>query len=183
MSADNYEIYVWPAELWNFYRAHMDELDNKYFVIAENKVTGREVILHTDSSKDSLGHIAVYDGDVLRYDEPFSGFDDAMITCRKVYGTYMVEAEEEESDDIDDMYCQDEIDRRETELYDALCDFMEIAGSCVVSDDDADELLDEVLALVSSYGYPVYRPMIEEVEGRKVFTEYPYDKWEEVPSK
>ena len=186
MNCDNIEVYIWPAELWNFYLSHINDLKDKTYVIAENKVTGREVILHTDSANDSLGHLAVYDGDKLVYDEPFSGFDDAMITCRKVYGIYMVEKEkgsEESDDDLDDEACQKEIDRRESELYEAFIDLMDVVSYEYPAKKDEDDMLNDILDIISSYGYPVYRPMFMETDEGEVLVEYPYESVEEVSNK
>lgn len=174
---DRLKIYIWPAELWNYYLDQRDDLlVCQYIVIAENESIQREVVLFTDE-KD-LPHLAAYHDTQILYEEPFYGFDDAMTTCRKFYAEYLDDAGEEtqaDGDNFDEEYCEAEIERREDELLDAFSAFVRVVSDDEYNINEDSSLFDDIMELISSYGYSIYRPMYIEVDGQTVFDEYPYD--------
>ena len=179
---DRLKIYIWPAELWNYYLKQRDDiLTSQYVVIAENEDAKREVVLFTDEG--DLPHLAAYydtqgGGELLLHEESFYGFDDAMITCRKFYAAYLDDAGEEsqaDDDNFDEEYCEAEIERREDELFDAFSAFVGVVSDDEYNINEDCALFDDIMELISSYGYSIYRPMFIEVNGEKVFDEFPYD--------
>lgn len=196
---DNIHIYVLPTELWDYVQQNRDLIRDNIVVIAEDSDNHTEIVVRFDEG--ACATVSTYKGDVLIRDDQIISREDATYTCRAVYERFLtpygkkpeivspLPAEDEddeddeeedatgeneqESPDEDDLI-QDEIDKRETELEDSLMDFLEVAIEeqvDLVSVNELDEILDEVLILLTSFGYSVYRPT---PVGDEVI-DYPYE--------
>jgi len=185
------EIYVYPMELWDYVRKNVDLIRENNVVIAEEPKSGIEI--RVAFGRDDIPYVQVFlNGGSVR-SEPIVSENDAIITCRKIYSVYLgtsftntlpsvtasAATEDEEEDEVgieeDEEEDQEEIiENRRIELEDAFTKFLDTVlyeEANLVGDSEFDEMLEEVLQMVSDFGFSVYMPTM--VNGE--FEEYPYD--------
>lgn len=178
------KIYVEAADVWDYFRTHMDELRTKQKLIAERTEYGVEILLTEEHGCPVITA-------VLDEEEQESGLaiseDDCYEIVTRIYDEYL-------SDDfinrlIDDAegYTSSEqldmIDEREMELDDAVYALLDvfIQNLCDITD-DPDALCEDVKEHICEYLFrkhdiSIYRPMYLECEdGTDEFFEFPYDE-------
>ena len=174
------DVYIYPTEVWQYIQENRDYIRDNNVIIAENLRDGVEITLETDQVGSAV--IAAYIDDKLVETERVVSYEDAANACRKYYANFLIPKhadykQEEEIPELDPSI-DDEIEMRERELGNTFMDFLDVVlfdEDLHIMSEEYDELLDEILALISSYGHDVYRPCyLEEDDGTTTFTEYPY---------
>ena len=194
------EINVVPNELWGFFNFNKAKLKSKMVCIASNPKSQIEIYLTEEYSMPS---IIVFEDENQIYKEPCSSPRDAEFTLKDIYQRFLftkkVSEKEKWKDAFDEdtltqedlevleeltrIEQEDTIRERDDDLFVAFEDFMTIVldEDAYIMDDKsfADEIyqvMDEVLELIASHDFPVYRPMyLQDESGTDVFVEYPYE--------
>lgn len=191
-------IHVPADSVWAFAQENRSRLASELVLIAENTDTQYGVYV---TIEDGHPLLAVAKGNgKIEYKEPCINEDDCGVVAKKLFVRYLfpvlvTDDKYVSQDDLDeydeDMVAEMEADRqdaiyeREDELFLAMTDFL----SAVLGEDNSDEivemygaevvqdLLDDVLKLLSSSGFSIYRPTFirDEETGDEIYTEFPYD--------
>lgn len=177
------DVYVFPAEVWSYAKENAEQLQKNIVIIAEDD--DYEVTIEREQSGDLLMSV-LSDGELVESERLLSE-DDAVIACRTCYSRYFGKsATDPEVDeyDVDTDICDHEIVLRESELLNALRDFIDVVSDyadCSLIEQDESDILTDVCGILSGYGIPVYYPMwVEDEDGNEVFVEYPYEDVDEV---
>lgn len=172
-------IYVEPSELWDYFHENQRLIETNLVVIAESPDDGIEIVL--GKNKINFPEVQVYFASTLIDSQSIYSRADAIIKVREVYDAYITEPIENSDSDEEENVLH-EIEVREDELYDALWSFIDVVlgNNNTMTDNEFDEVLDNVLADISSLGFNVYRPsMLKDENGELVFEEFPYAEAEE----
>lgn len=188
MQLINYEA----SEIWEifqkrkeYFRAHME-------VIAENPEYDVVIYLSEEERGTNMfPNIVVYIDNNEEYSEVAVSQYDCEHTVKEIYAEFLDEERlinhmlerDEEDRELDEE--QDMIETRETELYDAAADFLDILLNetleHIVGYQEAEETREDLIDHICQYlyeehGLSVYRPMIlEDEDGEEFFEEFPYD--------
>lgn len=178
-------ILVKPDELWSFFKKNALKLEERSELVAENG--NRSIWVFND---EGIPSFIVYEGDV-----DVEGFDlldeedDQYALALIAIGFDEIETDEESGTVSGEDYDEDDedalIEEREEELdtvcanmvYDVLGDDSDAATADEIS--QAARFVKEVVCdiLTKKFGFPVYRPMyLVDEEGKKFFSEYPYEQ-------
>ena len=176
------DIYVFPAELWEYIRENDKLLREHIVVIAEQGSC--EIALERKKNNDLV--VSVLVDDKLIESETIGTKDEAITVCRTYYARYFGNRPEDqiEDDEAEIEAIDHEILLRELELKNIVRELIDVASNydcCEIDDIDVASILDEVCGLLNDYGIPVYYPQwIEDENGEEVFVEYPYGDVDEI---
>lgn len=189
--------------VWDFFQKEKESLRTKMKEIAENPEFD-VVIYITEEDRGTMmfpNFVVLMDGSVL-YEEAAVNENDCEQTCKKIYFDYLteerlvnkvIEADMGASggdvlDDEDEEDQETEIEERESDLDDAVTNFLaEIMCdplSSIVGKTEADEICEDFKEhaleyLARKWELSIYRPMIlEDEDGEEFFEEFPYDVME-----
>lgn len=181
------KITVSPSDVWDYFQNTKDDLKTHMHQIADNDEYGIAIFVTEDSG---LPNIVVTADDVQVYEETSVNEFDCRETAVKIYDDYLTPKAIDilsSSDDSSSLDVEDIIDLRETELDNAVYEFImtAIQGAyfddyTIAFDDICDDLKEHFLEYMArKHGLPVYRPMILEYEdGIEEMSEYPYEDME-----
>ena len=179
LNGQDVDIHIAPAELYNFFKKHIDTIGNSMIKIAENTNMETEIYLsagYLKEPEESLV-ISVYKSDEMVFSQTAYDQEEATSLLKTVYNVYLFP-----KDEISEQLLM--IEEREAELDDVFADFLSnVFGedySMLVAlpelESEISELRDEVFIKIASHGFPVYCPLINEgADGSKEFLEYPYN--------
>lgn len=211
IDGEEVEINVVPTDLWGFFNRNSTKLKSKMVCIANNPATNVEVYLTEEYAMPS---IIVFEKEEQIYKEPCSSAKDAEFTLKDIYKRFLFPKKLEEKDKVKDafeadgigdpteedleieeeltrMEREDIISEREDELSMAFEDFMLVVlneDAYLLDEsyntDELNEMLSEILTIISNHAFPVYRPMfVQDIESNtEVYSEYPYESYEFVDS-
>lgn len=179
-------IIIEPGEVWEHFEEHEKELSTKAEMIATNSDYGIEICLTEDNGLPSV--IVSADGELLD-EESYWCERDCTDGVREMYDKYLSKDVIDILTGEDNEYTLSEqleiIDERESEIDDALYDFLTaLAPNFFEVADNPDEICEELKDniceyLFSQHGISVYRPMfLEDEDGTDYFTEFPYPEME-----
>ena len=177
------DIYVYPEDIWDYITRHRSQLERSIVIVAEDDAYGVEIALELRGKTPVL---VVYIDDREFESDFLTARSQTEEYAREMYDSYLRGYSAQDSDadssdeDEEDSYLDKEIAERDEELRDAFDAFLEaVLGDAfpMIKADDADEMMDEVLALLSALGCEVYRPcFLDAGDGTEVFVEYPYSE-------
>jgi len=180
-------IHYEPTEIWDIFQCDKEKLRNTMKEIAENPDFDVTIFLtETDRGTQMFPNIVVYmEGDQL-YEEAAVNEGDCIQTVRKIYFEYLTEdriinnviASSDKNADDTDHDIQDDIDKREDELDDAVFNFL--TNILEEADEIYDDFKEHALEyLARKWDLKIFRPMIlEDENGEEFLEEYPYDVME-----
>ena len=198
------KVYMTPKSVYTFFLENKRHLSENAILLMENEDTKYKIYL---TEQDDFPYICVCKGDgQFEFKEYATDAKDCVDTIKQAFETYLRpvtvitdiihEPEEEDDDDdvdMDEAAKQDEAYIRDSELTDALCDFLAVLtqenGANVdgteILDDYGFDLLDCILGeicvmLANEYDIAIYRPMFvtDSDNGAEVFVEYPYNEYD-----
>lgn len=174
-----------PKEVWEYFNENIDDLKEKMHLIAEHTEYGVEIYI---TEVDELPKVIAFADDVQYDEEMIVSENDCKDTITRFYDTFLTEKFIEllsEAEILEQLSTEDIIAERETELDDAVSDFLYVALNGVVDTDfDGDfekvcrDIKEHFLEyLARDQKLKVYRPMILEDEetGEDFYEEYPYE--------
>lgn len=114
---------------------------------------------------------------------------DEYIYCEPSSTKFHTKSDEEDEDDEDDEEDDEEIrrfimDDRESELYDATCELMEVflgdGMSCYFAESELDNVITDLMEHISEYlyrkhGISIFRPMVLKDKDGEWIEDYPYE--------
>lgn len=193
------KVHVPVSQVWHFFRLNSSRLAGEMVLLAESTDDKAEVYL---TSEHDMPLFKVYLDDEFDYDEFAVDDEDCQDVAWKLYRNYIygigtldddegspyevVDNDDGLDDPVDDETLRDETILRDTELYDAMYDFLVVAVSdeeVVMLDDPKSTLVTEALEeflpiLASKFSISVRHPMYDtDEEGNEVYIEYPYDDY------
>lgn len=190
MQLINYEA----SEIWGMFQKRKEYFRTHMEIIAENPEF--EVVIYLseeDRGTTMLPSIVVCIEQNEVYSEAAVNEHDCEQTVKKIYFEYLNEErlinmmleEDDEVDEHERAFLEDEIEKRDGELYDAvdllLDKFLNESLDKIVGYADADNIRTETVDhlceyLYTEHGLSVYRPMfLEDEDGEDFFEEFPYD--------
>lgn len=176
-------IILEPSEVWDYFENNVGELHSSYHLIASNDEYGAEIYI-TVNSYGEAQIIAELDGDRMETTTVFNA-EECEKVCRSVYDDYLTpsavsSATQVEYDEGDMENEENLIEIRESELDDAVYDFLMVA-----LDGEYQEDMDAIIETAKEHflefiaremKLPVYRPMhLADEDGEEFFSEYPYE--------
>lgn len=180
------KITVSASDVWGYFQENTEDLKSHMHQIAGNSEYGVEIYITDDCG---LPSIVVTADDVQVYDETAVNAHNCQKTVEKIYDEYLTSKAikalaGEEDDELTALEIEDMIYERESELDDAVYEFVMTAiiqgsyfGESISDFDDICEDLKEHFLeyMARKHGLAVYRPMMLEYEdGTEEMSEYPY---------
>lgn len=162
------DIIVQPHEVWHFFMANKDVIEECPELLASNDETGVDIYI---TAEDDLPYIYVNDEDNQLCEEAITDEEDCNAIMEYIYEEFL-------GDDPISVY-DDIIAEREDELSTAVDDFLRVAlldlpVTTAIVEACKESLLEK---LAEEYAAHIYRPMwLEDDDGNEEFFEYPYTK-------
>lgn len=177
-------IRIRPDRLWQFFCDHIFRLKYEEYVLAENPDNGMVLsLMATQEYEPAISverdgnPIAFYIVDEENLEKTVASICEAFFEEPEEDDT-VEEKQEDAEPETEDVDISDlEIEERENEIKMAFRDFLYVAieDRDAAFKDNIDDLLNDTLSLISSYGHSVYRPMIVEYcDGTEELLLYPY---------
>lgn len=178
------EVGVYPSELWRYINSVRSDLDTTIFILAENQKHGVEVTLTNDCG---VPFVSVTKNGELIAKESVTTRQSAMYTLRDLYDSYLNSPDVDAADEI-----EVKMEDRDNELLDAMEEFLCVAAgenaeeqNTEFDDNSFCEMLDDVLSVIASYGFMIYRPCMipcgDADDDMVEYVEYPYNDNETTP--
>lgn len=191
------EVYVQPADGWQFFMTHIQQMKTNEVVLAED-----ELYSITMTEHEMFPQITVSRGESQTYQELTVSEKDCRDTMSWLYARYLgiigepedeivlpdMDYEEDDEPDGDPQFYEDEYYMRDDEIEQAFMDFLEVllqedidsafAGAPDKLAEVKSECIDHACEMLADVGISVYRPYYykDEDTGETVFVRYPYDK-------
>lgn len=184
-------IIVSADKVWELFQQEKTKLRTTLKEIANNPEFGVVVYLTSDGENGKENpDIIVYKENDEFYEETCFGKEDCEDAIRRIYEQYLsdkiaslIEEDEQPEDMDDEEYTDMEIEWRETEIDNALYDFLDIVLEGDIDDSaravkqeffiDVKEHILEYLA--RKWEFDIRRPMyLEDESGEEFYSEYPY---------
>lgn len=177
-------IVVSPCSIWDYFQSHKETLTEKLYLVASDNDCGTVVYL---TNTYGFPEIQVFSGDVRVDRESIISEDECEETVAQIYSRFLCDEEDEEFNPYDDFDEEDAMFVRESELQDAMVDFLaSILSEEEIGDieEDFGEICEDVLEHILEYmarkhNVRIYRPMYLEYEdGTEEISPYPYQDME-----
>lgn len=175
---------ITESEVWEFFEENADKLADEVQVIAENPLTGVEIMLEVEDGYPVIS--VALDSEVL-CQEPLLNPSDAKETAERLFKQYLSDevffdwdANVVPPSSLDE---KDAIEEREIELDDAVWYLLQTFAPNLIDFFDDGEVVDKTIEelkdffgayLYGEHGISIYRPMFINKDGEEVFCEYPY---------
>jgi len=170
-------ITVSPKNIWRYFQENREVLKKNIVTIAENDATGNQICV---TENNSFPQILVYINNTIKYAETMISEGDAIATATRLYSQYLKTPPDEEELTRQDL--EDEMYERETELYDATKDFLDVViGNDFMAEGGSEEVIFEIMDAFLKYisdewWFRVYRPVyMDDGDGNEIYIEYPYE--------
>jgi len=172
-------IEVQPNELWDFIEENALSLTEIPEEIAYDSRTSVWVEIENDTP--FIFVTDEYDNEIDRI--WISGKNDAAREASEVFMHYLRKEEDvcwdEEEEILEDILQQTEVEDRENEIYSAFDDLLYVIFKEDAEKDVIKDLISHTMNyLVDKYEVKIHYPMYLEVDGEKVYEEYPYNEYE-----
>lgn len=181
------KTHVEPGKVYDYYLSQLPRLTQTMLVIAENEKTDTVVYITDDGGYPQI--VVMMEGDTV-YEVTCADRFDTEETADDIYNSYLrddaVKPDDDDIDDDDDLKIKEQyIEDHESELDDAVYDFVHVAldGDIDLTVPTEDEkkviadLKEHFLSyMATKWKLPVFRPMIlEDDDGNEFYDEFPYE--------
>lgn len=188
----NSSVTIEAKDVWAYFNRHKTELIKMMHQIARNEDCEVDIFI---TEKSGTPCVVVTHADYELYQERCLNPDDCYRTIQRVYNEYLDDSvinkimqfyvdddEEKDLEELSKLEIEDMISERETELDEAIVDFLTIVLEGYIDeestdlDDICDDLKEHFLEYIArKHDLPIRRPMyIEFEDGSEECEEYPY---------